>query len=182
MKEDWTRRSFRLKDRHGWKSKPGYAICAIDRGAIRFDYPEGWRVRPEPDSLSIRDPEDNCILAVSQMRLPPELADQFPLKHLVLVSSGGDKRKVLIRGEVIEVPRADGVELAHIELRHFDPKEKREAISRLAVARGSGVYCLMTFDFWVDDTNKYVGVWEEALRSLTLGLYITDPTVGPVMQ
>src|SRR6185503_21312694 len=89
MNEEWARKSYRLKDRHGWKARPGYAICAIDRGAIRFDYPAGWHVRADSDSLSIRDhpsPDDNCILAVSRMRLPP-IADQVALRELILAST-----------------------------------------------------------------------------------------------
>ena len=42
------------------------------------------------------------------------------------------------------------------------------------------MYCLITFDLWADDVAKYDPAWQEALRSLTLGLYIKDPTVGPL--
>jgi hypothetical protein len=177
--------SLRLKDRHGWKARPGYLICVIDRGAIRFDYPEGWHLSDDSDSLSIRDrpePDDNCVLAVSQMHLPRSLADRVALKQLVQASIRDDNREILERKEVIEVPRGDGVELAYAELRHVDPTVQRQAVSRVAVARGSGVYCLLTFDFWADDMVKYDPVWEEALRSLTLGLYVKDPTAGPTVQ
>src|SRR5438270_7171844 len=103
MSDDWSKQTLRLKDRHGWKSKPGYAICAIDRGAIRFDYPQGWDVSADSDSLKIRDlpePNDNCVLAVSQMHLPRELADQVPVDQLVLASMQNDPRDVRERGEV----------------------------------------------------------------------------------
>jgi hypothetical protein len=76
--------------------------------------------------------------------------------------------------------RADGVELAYTETRFVERKEKKEAFLRLAVARGSGVYCLITFSFWAEDLAKYDPVWKEALRSLTLGLEIKDPTAGPI--
>ena len=71
----------RLKDKHTWKSKPGYSICVLDRGAIRFDYPIDWNVSADEDSLKVRDkpePDDNCVLAVSHMHLPPEPADREP--------------------------------------------------------------------------------------------------------
>ena len=138
----------------------------------------------DSDSISIRDhpsPDDNCVLAVSRMRLPPA-ADQVALRELIVASTQDDKREVLERGDVINVPREDGVELACSEIRHLDRTEKREAFSRIAIARGAGVYCLMTFDFWVDDAAKYVPVWDEALRSLTLGIYVDDPTVGPIVH
>lgn len=185
MSGEWTKQTLRLKDRHGWKAKPGYAICAIDRGAIRFDYPQGWDVSADSDSLKVRDypePDDNCVLAVSQMHLPRELADQVPLRQLVAASMDNDPRDIRGRGDILEIPREDGIELAVGEIRYVDPKEKREAFSRLAIARGSGVYCLMTFDFWAGDAAKCDPVWQEALRSLTLGMRIADPTVGPVIQ
>jgi hypothetical protein len=185
MSGEWTKQTLRLKDRHGWKAKPGYAICAIDRGAIRFEYPQGWDVSADSDSLKVRDrpePDDNCVLAVSQMHLPRELADQVPLRQLIAASMDNDPRDVHGRKEVQEIPREDGIELAYGEIRFVDTTEKREAFSRLAIARGSGVYCLMTFDFWVDEAAKCEPVWQEALRSLTLGIRIEDPTVGPVVQ
>jgi len=142
MSGEWTKQTLRLKDRHVWKAKPGYAICAINRGAIRFDYPHGWDVSADSDSLKIRDhpePDDNCVLAVSQMHLPRELADQVPLRQLVASSMDNDPRDIRGRGDVLEIQREDGIELAHSEIRCFDPTEKREAFSRLAIARGSGV-------------------------------------------
>lgn len=181
----WKKKSLRLKDKHGWKSKPGYGICVLDRGAIRFDYPVKWKVSADEDSLKIRDrdePDDNCILAVSHMHLPPEAADQVPLRFLIQVSVDNDERGVLEKKDIVEVSREDGVEIAWGEVLFVDPKEKREAVGRICIARGSGVYCLITFDFWKDDAAKFEPVWKEVLRSLTLGLYVKDPTVGPVVQ
>jgi len=174
-----------MKEHHGWRAKPGNAICAIDRGAIRFDYPQGWDVSADSDSLKIRDqpePNDNCVFAVSQMHLPRELADQVPVLQLVSASMESDTRQVLEAKDPVEIPREDDIELAFGEVRFFDPKEKREAFSRIAIARGSGVYCLITFDYWVDDAAKFIPVWDEALRTLVLGMYIQDPTVGPVVN
>jgi hypothetical protein len=183
MAEEWKKQSLRLKDRHGWKARPGFVICVIDRGAIRFDYPEGWDVSADSGQLNVRDrpePDDNCVLAVSQMHLPRALADRVPVSELVLKSVQIDDRDILERKEIVEVAREDGVELAYVEIRHMDAKEKRQATSRLAVARGEAVYCLITFDVWTEDLPKYDRVWNEALRSLTLGLYIKDPTIGPI--
>lgn len=185
MSDEWTRKNLRLKDRHGWKSKPGYAICAMDRGAIRFDYPAGWHISVDSDSLKVRDlpePDDNCVLAVSQMHLPPMAADQVPIRELVQMSLDQDRRDILERKNALELPRSDGIELAFGEVRYMDAAQKRQAFSRLAIARGSGVYCLMTFDFWIEDLIPSNAVWDEALQSLTLGMYVEDPTVGPVVH
>ena len=89
MSETWLKKDLPLKERHGWKSTPGYNICAINRGAIRFEYPEGWNLTADSDSLKIRDlpaPDDNCVLKVSQMHLPLPIADQVPLQEFVRIS------------------------------------------------------------------------------------------------
>ena len=56
MAEEWKKQSLRLKDRHGWKSRPGYAICVLDRGAIRFDYPDGWDVSADSGQVKRSGP------------------------------------------------------------------------------------------------------------------------------
>src|SRR5437763_7645206 len=126
----WKEKKLRLKDRHGWKSKPGYGICVLDRGAIRFDYPADWNVSADEDSLKVRDrpePDDNCVLAVSHMHLPAEPADRVPLRQLVQVSVDTDGRGVLERKRVVDLPGADGVGVAWGEVRRVDPQATREA-------------------------------------------------------
>jgi hypothetical protein len=185
MGQNFRSKKLKLKKHHGWKSKPGNVICVIDRGAIRFDYPEAWDLTVDEGQINIRDrpkPDDNCVLSVSRMYLPAELADQVPLRDLVQTALLEDEGETLERKLALDVPRQDGIELAYIESRYLEKNERREALTRLAVARGSGVYCLITFSFWADDRTKCEPVWDEALRSLTLGLYADDPTVGPVVQ
>ena len=116
------------------------------------------------------------------MQLPREIADRVRLNDLVRAALAGDARGTIGPGEVHSVRRKDGIEFSFAELRHMDPEEKRPAVSRLAIARENGVYCLITFDFWVGDESKAEPVWEEMLRSLMLGLTIADPTVGPVVN
>src|SRR5258706_15964316 len=113
MSEEWKKESLRLKDKHTWKSKPGHAICAIGRGAIRFDYPSSWIVSADSDSLKVRDqpePNDCCVLAVSQMHVPRHLADQFPIRQVVEGCTSGeeeekDEGEVLERKDAVEGPR-----------------------------------------------------------------------------
>jgi hypothetical protein len=178
-------RKLKLKNHHHWKARPGNVICVIDRGAIRFDYPENWDLTVDEGQINIRDrpkPDDNCVLSVSRMHLPVELANQVPLGDLVETALQEDEGETLERKPAAEIARDDGVELSYIESRYTEKNEKREALTRLAVARGSGVYCLITFSFWADDREKCDLVWEEALRSLMLGLYAANPTVGAVVQ
>src|ERR1700736_2076257 len=115
MAQEWKKESLKLKKRHGWKSRPGNLICVIGRGAIRFDYPEGWLVSPEEGQLNIRDkahPNDSCVLAVSQMHLPP-VADLAPLDELVRGTIQEEKRPGRKAGDVVEISREDGVQIAY---------------------------------------------------------------------
>jgi len=185
MGHNFRSKKLKLKRHHHWKAKPGNVICVIDRGAIRFDYPESWDLTVDEGQINIRDrpkPDDNCVLSVSRMYLPVELADQVPLRELVETALQEDEGETLERKPAAEIARDDGIELAYIESRYIEKNERREAFTRLAVARGSGVYCLMTLSFWADDRDKCGPVWDEALRSLTLGVYAVDPTAGPMVQ
>lgn len=185
MGNDLRSKKLKLKRHHHWEAKPGNVICVIDRGAIRFDYPENWDLTVDEGQINIRDrpkPDDNCVLSVSRMYLPAELADQVPLRDLIEKALQEDEGQTLERKPAAEIARVDGIELAYIESRYIEKNERREALTRLAMARGSGIYCLITFSFWADDRGKCDLVWDEALRSLTLGVYAADPTVGPVVQ
>ena len=182
----YRKKTLRLKEKHGWKSRPGYCVCVLDRGAIRFDFPCDWKLSTDDDAVRVRDkaqPDDNCVLAVSRMFLPSEAAI-VPLAEMVRITVETDEeRKFIHRKEAVDTTREDGVEIAWQEARYLDEKQNnREYFSRLCIGRGSGIYCLITFDFWVDQAGQFEHVWEEALRSLTFALSVKDPTVGPVIQ
>jgi hypothetical protein len=177
--------SLRLRENHGWKSKPGYCICVLDRGAIRFDFPCDWKLTRDSDAVRIRDrehPDDNCVLAVSSMKLPP-VALMVPLAEMIDGLVGQEEEhEILERNETVESSRLDGVEIAWAETRYTDPKEKRDISARLCIARGSGIHCLITFDCWTDMAGQFQGVWAELLRSLQFDLPVQDPTLGPVVH
>ncbi len=178
-------KTYRLNEKHGWKSKPGYVICVLDRGAIRFDFPKGWEVSQDSDCVRIRDhphPKENCVFGVSNMALLPAVAWEVPLREMVEASDLEEGHTVLESKPVVESTRADGVEIAWREIRYEDPKEKRDISARLCIARGSGIHCLITFDFWTDLAPRFQHVWDELLRTLDFALQVKDPTVGPVIQ
>src|SRR5713101_9356044 len=163
------------------KSKSGYSICVLDRGAVRLQFPSKWIVKQRPDSVQIHDcapPDNNCVLGVSRFEAP-EGSGEISLRDVVEAALAGDEREILESMETIEVRRGD-LEMAWKEVRYFEPEQKREAFSRLAVARGGGVHCLITFDFWTNQSAEFAPVWEEVLRSLVLGWYVDDPAVGPL--
>lgn len=173
-------KKFKLKRDHGWKAKPGNAICVLDRGAVRLEFPSKWIVKQHPDSVQIHDaepPNDDCVLGVSRFQAPED-AGSVPLRELIAAVSAGDDREILESKEIVEISRGD-LELAWKEVRYLEPEKKKEAFSRIAIGHGSDVYCLITFDFWADQATRFPPVWDEVLRSLVLGWYVEDPASGP---
>ncbi|HVF27351.1 MAG TPA: hypothetical protein VM943_03850, partial [Pyrinomonadaceae bacterium] len=63
-----------------------------------------------------------------------------------------------------------------------DLVENREAYSRVCIGIGNNVQCLITMDFWPEDRARATPVWDEALRTLKLGIYISDPTLGDAKE
>ncbi|NJP09272.1 MAG: hypothetical protein HC866_07120 [Leptolyngbyaceae cyanobacterium RU_5_1] len=176
----WLKETLELKDNHRWQTKPGYKIFVADRGAVRFDVPQNWHFEPDTKSFKFLDkapPDDDCRLEVSFNRLPPADWSQFPLAQTLRRIADDDDREVIARGEVITLKRQTA-RIVWTELKFIDPEEKREAYSRICIGLGSNVQCLITFDYWADDADRLTPVWDEVLRSLTLGLYIRDPSIG----
>jgi hypothetical protein len=64
----------------------------------------------------------------------------------------------------------------------MDPSKHREAFSRIALARSRNLQALVTFDFWPEDITRLNPVWEEVIRSLELGRYVDNPTVGDILH
>ncbi len=178
------KRTLRLKDNHTWQAPKGYKILVLEKGLVYFNIPESWLLaKLEPVELHDQPPpNDNARLSVSFWRLPPGVDwSGLPQGPLLAQALEGAKHEVLAHGELVTSPRTD-LELVWTEQRFMDPQEHREAYSRIAVARGWNVQVLITFDFWVDDLEKFKSVWDEVLRSLQLGHYIEDPTRGRVVH
>jgi hypothetical protein len=175
----WHKQVLKLQKDHGWKAKPGYKIFVAGRGAVRFDYPAHWVVIPDTISVKFHDrepPDDDCRLEVSYLHLPPGVDfSGLPLTKLLDEALKGDTRGIFDRGNIVKVERPD-LELVWRELFFMDPVEKRLACTRACMARGSGVQPFITLDFWLDQTDRIVPVWDEVLRSLQLGQYVEDPT------
>jgi hypothetical protein len=178
-------KSLRLKDNHTWKAPKGYKIVVLDRGAVSFNIPEGWLLAKLEPHVELHDnppPDDNARLSVSFWRTPPGIDwTGLPLAPLLTQAVEDSDLEILARGEVSPFTRTD-LEMVWTERRFLDPEEKREAYSRIAMARGWDVHVLITFDFWVDDLKKFESMWEEVLRSLQLGRHIADPTKGVVLH
>jgi len=178
---EWQHGKLKLRGGHTWKAAPGCNVFVADRGAVRFDFPQDWIIVPDPDSIKIYDkkpPGDDCVLAVSYLRLPPINWEGLPLASLVEVAIKGDKRPTYEYGRIREL-RKGAMEIAWREMCFVDPVGKRDARSRLCLARGSQIQAMITFDFWADDAKRCGPVWDTVLQTLRLGESIPDPTRGP---
>jgi hypothetical protein len=168
-----------LKKNHQWYATSGFRIAAIDRGAIRFEFPRDWICIPDETSVKFYDhepPADNCRLAVSRQRLP-DMADRFDLGDMIRSAAQGDSRGLHQTSEMSQL-RRQSMELAWLEFQFTDPELKHDARSRFCFARGAGVYALVTLEFWQEDSEQFIPVWEHVMDTLSLGEFILDPTSG----
>jgi len=174
----------RMDANHTWDAPNGYKIVVADRGAVSFNVPESWFLA-KMQPLELNDqapPDDNARLTVSFWRLPPGIDwSALPLPKLLNDVAKADQLNIIERGEPIITARTD-MELVWTEHRLHDVAENREALMRIALARGWSVQALLTFDLWVDDAPKFKAMWEEVLNSLQMGRVIDDPRNGMVLH
>jgi hypothetical protein len=177
----WIKETLDLKPDHRWESPSGYKIFVANRGAVRFNVPEDWHFEPQEKSFKFSDkkpPNDDCCLEVSFNQLPPNDWSLFPLKATLKKVVEDDSRDVIEKGEIISLKRQTA-RVVWTEIKFIDTQEEpREAFSRICIGLGSNVQCLITFDYWADQAEQLIPVWDEVMRSLTLGLYIRDPRTG----
>jgi len=176
----WKQETFKLKKKHKWTAKPGHRIFVAGRGAVRFDIPQKWILKPDDDSIKFYDlepPDDNIRLECSFNQLPQADWDSFPLETLMPAVSEDDPRPILSRGELIKINRKD-LRLVWVESSFQDPAEDRLAYTRAMIGLGGNVQCLITIDFWTEHRKLAESVWNNVIDSLKLGVYILDPTTG----
>ena len=179
-KYNWLKETLELKEDHNWKSEPGTRIFVAGRGALRFDVPEDWYFEPDEKSFRFLDrkpPNDDARLEASFNILPPGNWPEFPLLPLFKKVIKDDERNAIEQGEIIQIKRQTA-RIIWTQIKFIDPKEHREAYSRICIGLGSGVQCLITFDYWADDAERMIPVWDTVIESLVLGLYISDPRTG----
>lgn len=177
----WDSEELPLRKGHRWHTRPGFSRLVLDRGAVGFDVPSGWVVRPGRNSTEVLDkapPDDDVRLEVSFNRMAPGIDwSRAPLEEMVPELVNDDHREVLTRGMVRKLTRK-GLRGAWTEFKFVDPVEHRVAYSRLLVAIGRNVQVLLTGEYWPEDAGVMRPAWDEALRTLELGLIIPDPTTG----
>lgn len=178
----WEEKTFKLPRDHGWQSRPGHNVFVADRGAVRFDFPETWLVKPQETSVRFHDtepPDDNCTMEITVSYLKQNIDwSGIPVSRLARELRKHDDRNLLRQGEVVDVQRPD-LELSWFETRWIDPQEGRAAESRLALARRGTIQLLITYDYWFDDEDWAAPVWDIVLETLRMGVPIADPRKGP---
>jgi hypothetical protein len=154
----------------------------IDRGVVRFDYPSHWIVQPDDSAMHLHDQApsvESCDLGVSIFRVPMAAARDLDLDHMLRESLEKD-RKAYETSEIRHISRA-GLDISWLEQKYIDPDHKRDARFRVALARETAI-CLISMNYWAAKAETLEPVWDEVLASLTIGMAITDPTLGPVVQ
>jgi hypothetical protein len=112
--------------------------------------------------------------------LPPGIDwSALPLANQLAVSLTDREGNQLSQSPISHVIRP-GVEIVWTEPRWTDPTEHREARSRHLLARGSNIQTLISLTFWPEDAKRLEPAWQEILRSLRLGEYVSDPLRGPL--
>jgi hypothetical protein len=175
-------KKLKLKAKHTWKSKPGYSICVIDRGLVRFDYPSSWVVEADEGAVHLHDRTpsiESCDVGVSTFRLPGEQIRELSLDD-ALRNTLAEERKPYQESEIHHITRPD-LDVAWLEQRHIDAEYHRDARFRVALARGP-VLCLISMNYWADRAAELEPVWDEVVRTLVIGMRINDPTAGPMVQ
>jgi hypothetical protein len=168
-----------LKSNHTWKCRPGHAICVIDRGLVRFEYPSHWIVEPADGAVHLHDQTpsvESCDLGVSIFPVSAEDIRDLPLDDTLLATLANERAPY----EQSEIRRSKNVEMevAWLEQRYVDAKYKRDARFRVALVRGP-VLCLISMNYWSDRASTLDPVWDTVLGTLVFGAEIADPSAGP---
>jgi len=98
----------------------------------------------------------------------------------MLLQSIDKERKTYEQSEIRRIDRGD-MEILWLEQRYIENTQNRDARFRVALARGA-VVVLISMNYWANRASGLERVWDEVLRTLQLGLYVKDPTAGPVVQ
>ena len=181
----WEKQAFNLSEHSRWKAKPGNVIFVADRGAVQFEVPREWVMKPNDDAICFYDDENeddaDIRLAVSVTHLSPwidwsglRIADM--LEDVVIKD---DKRGLTGRTPVTEIKR-QGLEAVWAEGDFIDETEGRLAHSRMCIARCPTVQALITMEFWPEDRRRATRAWNDALETLKMGQVIENPFRGPL--
>ena len=173
-KRTWQETTHQMAEDHQWTAAPGNKIFVADAGAMQFEIPRSWVIKPgEGGSIRFYDKEDEVAadmrLESSLFYVPPNVDwSGLPLIQLLEDSVlSGNSRDYTDRGPCHEFRRAT-LEAVWLQVDFIDPEENRLANSRICIARGPAAHALITLDFWPEHISRARRVWDGALNSLKL--------------
>ncbi len=183
-KANWIKETLELAPNHNWKASDGYNLFVVGRGAVHLEVPRNWKLEPNAESFSFTNgepPNDDCRLEISYRNLPPSPDwDTFPLKRTLRQVMENDDRQVTEWGQIF-LEKRKKYRIAWTEIKFIDTETEekpRDAFSRTAIALGSNLQCLITFDCWESEREPFIPVWDHAIATLILGKFIHDPRTG----
>ena len=191
---DWDKHVFRLPEDHGWTAKPGNVVFIADRGALRFEIPQGWIVKPSKTSVKFLDgdpPNDNIQMEVSISYLAAAYGRNVDWSGLSLSkmvkdvatsedSEGGKRIKKTKIGTPLSM-NLGNMRMAWVETEFMEPVEKRPAHSRIGIAldTAAGIHAVLTMSFWPEDGEVARRVWNDAFGTMKMGEHYEHPFFGP---
>jgi len=171
----WKKSTIPLSPGHKWQCKPGNQLFLADRGAVSFEFPQGWVIRHnQVDTITLHDrppPDDSARVSLTIFRLPPVAGgwSQLPLDQMLKSKPPKDDDD---RGEMVvhDVARP-GLEIVWGEKQpHPDPENGKLIRCRHIVARARGIQALISFDVYVDADARFAAAWDDLLQTLQLGI------------
>ena len=170
----------RMSEDHAWRCREGYQIFVVNRGQVRFEFPQGWRFDPgthDPENPGgnvcyVRDapePRDECRISVTVMPLPPGAGESWcrdtDLAWMVETSTdrdddaaegvGEDGRPIYPRRppDPVESGTTGNYEWASRRWAWHDKSvtdRERWVVAHHVQARTPGVHVLITFEYYED--------------------------------
>jgi hypothetical protein len=164
-----------------WKARPGYRVLVMDRGAVRFDFPQDWLASLDSKYIRIVDrepPSDRCSLLVSCRWISPGVAG-FPIRELLheVTLDDNPERPIVYRGPITTLYRQP-MEAAWRQMCFIDNLQRQDARTRVCLARGGRTLATIVFDFWAKDEARLHDMWTVLLDTLAVGDYIDDLATG----
>ena len=172
-------RAIEIQSGHLWKAAPGCRILLIDSGAVRFDYPAEWVVRPTPKYVFVIDrqpPDDRCLLAVSWRRIPIR-ALSISTAALLDRLAPLETRPSDHRGNTQHLQRPP-LEAAWTETRFIEPVYGNDVCTRMCVARADCTQAVLLLDYREGNEAAIDVAWKILLDTLVIGEYIEDIRSG----
>lgn len=165
----WNRRTIKLDKKVRVKARPGNNIFVANRGDVSFEYPNTWIVKPSERSICFYDaepPDDQCVLELSIIHLNFRIDwSGLPLARMLCDVLPPEETVPALGANVREIRKGD-LQIVWHEFDFMEKVEHRLAFTRGALARRADVVPFITLNFWPEDREKVVPIWDAVLETL----------------